>query len=183
VKLHGKKVEGPRVGVVVIPRLDKDLVFKAQAVLDHDDFDKLYPEPQPPEILRPGGEKSNDVTDKSYLAKVERYSEARTNWMMLKSLSATPGLEWETVDMKNPKTWGNWRKELIADGFSIVEINSILECIVDACGLSAGKIEEATKRFLATQAEARRKQSSPSIGPKSTQSGELASVSESDQTK
>ena len=148
-KILGKKITGANIEVVVIPRNDGNLVFKAQAVLNYDDFEKLNPLPQAPEIIRPGGVKARDVEDKSYNEKLNQWAQQKTHWMVLKSLEATPGLEWETVNLSDPSTWVNYQQEMIDSGLAPAEIGRIVDCVTLACGLNQRKIDEATQRFLA----------------------------------
>ncbi len=77
--------------------------------------------------------------------------------MILESLKATPNLEWESVNPSDPKTWGGYENELVDAGFSIPEISRVIDCVFDANGLNQKKIDEATKRFLAGQANQQRK--------------------------
>jgi hypothetical protein len=152
-KLNGQKIAGPNIEVVVIPRQTGDLVFKAQAVLDYDEFHKIAQRPNPPSIMLKGGESSYDYNDKKYLTKIQEWAEQKTHFMVLKSLQATDGLEWETVKMADPTTWENYQNEMKEAGFAPAEINRIVNCVMDACGLNQTKIDEATKRFLAGQAK------------------------------
>ena len=152
-KLHGKPIEGPNVVTVVIPRSSGDLVFKAQAVLDYSDFDKLCPVPQPPTIQRPGGQKSVNVEDPGYKEQLEKWAEKKSCWMVIKSLSVTEGLEWETVDLSDPDTWINHVEELTKAGLTPHEQSRLVNAFSEANGLSQDKIDEATRRFLALTAE------------------------------
>jgi hypothetical protein len=149
-KINGKQISGPATEVVVIPRGSEELVIRAQAVLDFADLEKLNPMPQPPFKLLPGGETQQNVEDPDYQKRMLEWAQQKTDWMILKSLSATEGLDWETVQMDDPKTWCNYRKELDTT-FTPGEMSKILEAVMTACGLNQSKIEEATKRFLATQ--------------------------------
>lgn len=151
--LNGKKLEGPRIVTIVFPRENGDLIFQAKAVLSYKDFESLCPAPKAPEIIRPGGIKSVDITDKKYLESVEEWAINKTRWMILESLSATEGLEWQTVEMSKPETWKNYSTELEEAGFTPAEQSRLLGIVFDACGLNQEKIDEATKRFLATQQE------------------------------
>jgi hypothetical protein len=94
--------------------------------------------------------------------------------MILKSLSATEGLEWEQVDMSKPETWHNYGDELVSSGFSPAEIFAITEAVMTACGLNQKKIDEATERFLAGQQVLQESESSQSTAPNATASGESA---------
>lgn len=175
-KIHGKKLSGPNIEVIVIPRQDGDIVFKAQAVLDYDDFDKLNPVPKPPQITRPGGITSFDVEDENYKKKIREWSLSKTDYMVLKSLSVTPGLEWETVNMSDPSTWEGYRKEMQESGLSPANVARIVDGVANACGLNQEKIDEATNRFLAMEAEVAAAGSSPEGEPSTTPPGALASV-------
>ena len=176
-KINGKKLDGPNVEVIVIPRQSGDLVFKARALLSFDEHDKINPQPEPSTILRPGGIKSKDVEDPKYITKLDEWATQKYQWVFLKSLEATPGLEWETIDMANPLTWKNYTKEMAEGGLSPSEIVRIEICVTDACGLNQQKIDEATKRFLAGQAQALIEKSSQGPELSITPSGEPASVS------
>lgn len=151
-RIKGKKFQ-PREEVVVLPRGDDNIVFKAQAVLDYSDFDALCPQPKPPTKMLKGGETHTNPEDPGYQEKLNEWGVKRTHWMVLKSLSATEGLEWETVKMDDPTTWENYEKEL-SEVLSPVELSAVIGCVTDACGLNQQKIDEATKRFLAGQAQA-----------------------------
>lgn len=170
-KLNGKKLDGPNIEILVIPRQSGDLVFKAKAVLDYGDCDKLNPIPQPPKALLPGGIVQENVEDPGYLKKIDEWASRKFYWMFLKSLEATKGLEWETIKMEKPETWENYKKEMQDSGFTPQEIARIEMVVTDACGLNQAKIDEATKRFLAGQAQALTEGSSQNSGQKSSQSG------------
>jgi hypothetical protein len=67
-KLNGRKIEGPNVETVIIPRgEDEPIVFRCQAVLDYDEFDLVCPRPIPPVRIMRGGRRVTDVEDKTYL--------------------------------------------------------------------------------------------------------------------
>lgn len=150
-KIHGKKIDRPEIGVVAIPRRDGDLIFMAQPVTEFEDFLKLCPMPLPPTITRKGGAQAHDVEDKDYKAAMDVWATQRTDWMIIKSLQATETLEWETVNLSDCSTWKNYQKEFEGSGLTSIEINSIVQIVIDACGLNQKKIDEATKRFLAGQ--------------------------------
>lgn len=179
-KIQGKKIQGPNVETIVIPRGDDDqVVFKAQAVLDFSEFDKFCPMPEPRRLTKPGGAIVHDVDNPEYRKAVAQYSTDRMAWLILKSLEATPGLEWETVVMGDHSTWGNYTAELRSAGFSEMEIGRIVSGCMSANCLSESKIEEARKRFLALEKAAALAPSSLLAEPLSTESGESANDSES----
>ena len=157
-KINGKKIQRPAFEVIVIPRRDGDLIIKAQAVLNYYEFDKLCPPPVPPVVIRPNGtdepSKIIDVNNTKYLTELNIWSRKKIDWMILKSLSITDEMVFETVDPSNSDTWKNVHSELIEAGFSAMELNKIMDTIMVACGLNQDKIDEATKNFLASLAAA-----------------------------
>ncbi|MEK0324896.1 MAG: hypothetical protein QQN63_04250 [Nitrosopumilus sp.] len=164
-KIHGRTFSGPDVVPVVIPRSDGDVVFMCQAVLTFDDFEALCPVPEPPQILKPGNVRSSDPSDSKYLEALDAWGLKRTNWMILKSLEATDGLEWEQINMSDPETWDKFRTELSDCGFTIGEIGRLVQGVTEACGLNQERIDEATQRFLAVRAAERDEESSQNTAP------------------
>jgi len=151
-KYKGHQLKGCATEVIVLPRQSGDIVITVQAILDYDDFDKLAPRPEPPKKLLPGGITQMNVEDPEYRTALMKHVTYRTHWMILKSLQATPDLEFENVKMDDPDTWENYLEEFKTAGFAPVEVNKIIEAIMTVNGLNDKKIEEATKSFLAGQA-------------------------------
>ncbi len=150
-KLNGQVIE-PNIETIILPRSNSnDLIFKAQAVLNFEDFEKLCPRPIPPKITRPGGVVAEDIEDSKYKEQISDWAGYKTHWMILNSLSITEGLEWETVDFSDPVTWENYQTEMSDAGLSPADISRIMDGIMSACGLNEEKIEAAQKRFLAGQ--------------------------------
>jgi hypothetical protein len=152
VKLNGEKVSAACQEIVVIPRQDQKLVFRANAVLDYTPFDKLCPEPSPPKRMLPGGVEQENIEHPTYMKAMDEWAKAKTSWMIVESLKGTEGLEWETVKGNEPSTWDNYKDELSEAGLSAAEINRIVGCVISACGLDQAKIDEATEAFLAEMA-------------------------------
>jgi len=164
-KLKGQQVKGAYVETVVIPRTPSVVVredgskeevpnyhvFKLAAVLDYDDFEKLCPQPDPPLIQYPGGKTGKNVEDSKYKKAQYDWSMLRYTWAFLKSLQATPDLEWETVDYGKPETWQNYEKELKDAGFSVNEIGRIITGFHIANNMDETKMEAARKHFLAQE--------------------------------
>jgi len=150
-KIHGKKL-GPRVETVVFPRPDGDVVIQARCITDFEDFEKLCPTPEPPKVRRASGEIFENIEDAGYKTRMDEHGKRRGAWIAVQSLQATPGLEWENVKPEDPETWASYDEELAEFGLSPGERSRVTSCILDACGLNQSKIDEATKRFLATQA-------------------------------
>lgn len=151
-KINGVILDKPEPEVIVIPKGKKEFVFKADAVLDYTEFESLCPRPKPPVILKKGGKQELNIEDETYNEKVAKWCGARINWMIITSLKATPDLEWETIDAKNPETWGNYEKELLKF-FPDKDVQRIIEIVFVACGLNQNRIDEATERFLAGQGQ------------------------------
>jgi hypothetical protein len=175
-KLHGVKIEGPNVEEIVIPRGDTQIVFRATAVLDDQEFDDLCPRPKPRVAILKGGKRVEQTDEPTYREALNDWGRRRVAWLVLKSLEATEGLEWETVDYDDPKTWLNYEQELTASGFSDAEVARIINGVMAANGLSEAKVDEARKRFLASREAESAASSSPEGGPPTTPSGAPASA-------
>jgi len=175
-KIGGVDVNSPCEEVLILPRLQGDVVIKARAVMSMDEFDKLCPEPAPKKVLRAGGWQENK-DDPNYKSQMETYGEQRWNYIALKSLEPSE-IEWEKVDLGNPRTWQNWTEELTEAGFSSVEINRITVCVMQANALDESKLEKARDAFLRGPGEAPEKSSGPQTEPQNTPSGEPVKDSE-----
>jgi len=151
-KINGQVIDNSKTEILVIPKGGVDIVFEAKPVLNYDDFDKLCPEPLAPSLDRPGQSTVLDVTDKKYLAEIDKWAKYKASWTIITSLSATSGLEWDTVELNNPETWSNWEQELRIV-FAEAEIKMILDIVWLACGLNQSKIDEATANFIASLAK------------------------------
>ncbi len=173
-KIKGKKIEGSNVEICVIPRGENEpIVFKCQAVLDMEAFDKLCPPPKAPLVQKPGGRRIVDVEDPKYIYALNQQSEKRIAYILLRSLEATEDLEWETVKMSDPDTWSNYEKELTDSGFSRIEVMRILNTCMSANCLDEARLEKARNDFLAGQRESVNGQSTQVEEPHSMLSGEL----------
>jgi hypothetical protein len=150
-RMNGVKLECPNEAILVLPRPDGNLVFRAKAVMDYDEFDKICPEPKAPTKIVKGGKKEVNIADPDYIRAVMELNENRMAWIVLKSLSATEGLEWESVNMLQPDSWKNYVQELKDSGFSVIEINKIVGLALEANALDEGKLESARQAFLAGQ--------------------------------
>ena len=154
-KINGKKIEGPNIEIIAIPRANTDdIIFQAQSVLDMTSFEQMCPVPVPPIRKMANGEEIPNFQDKGYLAAIQNLATKRLAWIVLASLQVTEGLEWETVDLSDPSTWELFRKELRESGFSDVEINRIIAGCISVNALNEEKIEAARERFLRTAQEA-----------------------------
>lgn len=147
-KINGKTFTGAFVKPVVFPRGDDRIVFKVQAILDYEEFEKLCPRPQAPMIKPLNGPERPDLKDEEYLKALNEYSLKNTDYLLLKSLQATEGLEWDNVDYNNPDTWKNWRQDLRSAGLTEMEVVHLLNEAIAVNGLDPEKIKQATEDFL-----------------------------------
>lgn len=151
-KLNGKTLSEINTEILVFPRGSGDIVLKFAAVLDLDEFDKLVPDPKPPIITRPKeGTSEPDFADKDYQKKKQERYKKYTTWLSLKTLSATEGLVWDTIDINKPETWDNFENELKSAGFNNSERVRIINTVFEINSLSDDKMEKAKLRFFAQQ--------------------------------
>lgn len=179
-KLFDKKIEGPNVEIIVIPRGGdrNDIVFQAGAIMDFAEFDKYCPEPKPPMKITKGMKKEYNFEDKGYVQARDRWTEQKVAWMVIESLKATPGLTWDKVNPVNPKTWHFYSEELRDSGFSQIEIQRITAGVFAANCLNEQRLEEARANFLqGTQPQLNAESPGQPDEQQSTQSGEPANAS------
>lgn len=152
-KLHGKEIERPEPVFAVFQRGDNELVIQCEAVYDHEPFEKVCPVPKPPKKVMKGGIEQVVLDDPDYLQRVDKHSERQFAWLVISSISNTPGLEWETVDINKPSTWESYQKEMRESGFLQAEINEIVARVLEANAMDESRMEEARQRFLRLRAE------------------------------
>lgn len=151
-KIKGKVIQGPAVEIVAIPRDGGDVIFKCRAVLDYEPFEKLVPEPVPPQQLAAGQTiPAPDFDDKEYIKACGDRAQLQYRWMCIQSILATEGLEFDTIKLNNPTTFDNLQKELTDSGFSPYEITEIVKGIQAANGMSDKRMIEARERFFKSQ--------------------------------
>jgi hypothetical protein len=158
-KLSGHDLSRESVEIVPLPRgYDvetgqklPDIIFRCKAVRSFDPFLKQVKEPEPPHVVKPGGVKEYNYDDPTYFAQLTKYNRIRYDYIVLTSLTATEGLEWDTVKMSDPATWSNWEKELESAGFTTLERNKIQDGVMRANSISNARIEEALANFLRGQ--------------------------------
>lgn len=179
-KIGGRVVDGPKKTMLVLPRDDGDIVFNFIAVVDDSEFDKIFPEPEPPSSFNVKLQQTiKRYDDPAYKAKNLARMKAKNAWVFLKSI-APSNIEWDTVNLEDPATWENWQTDLKAAGFSINEVNTIFDNFAKTNMVTESMLDEARNRFLAS----REKGSSPEASsqatePKSSASGEPVNDSES----
>ncbi|KPK53351.1 MAG: hypothetical protein AMS22_07505 [Thiotrichales bacterium SG8_50] len=166
-------LNGPNEEILVLPRPEGNIVFRARAVTSMDEFEALVPVPKAPGVLTKEG-MIPQLEDETYLQKLTNYNEQRFAYMCIKSLVPSD-IEWETVTLDNPKTWKNWEKELREAGLADTEVNRVVRCVMAANALDESKLKEAREVFLRGEAEAAKESSGLQTEPANTPSGEVAS--------
>jgi len=136
--------------VLILPRIDGDLVIKAAAVLSMDEFETLCPKPVPPTRLMAGGDKVQDFDAKDFVSVLTLWGERRYAYICIKSLEPS-NIEWDKVDLKDPKTYLKWSDEMSAAGIASTELNRISNLILEANALSETKLKAAREAFLLGQ--------------------------------
>jgi hypothetical protein len=150
-KINGKPLLGPRVVKLHLFIEEGQAVeLKFRCLTAQDDFEKIMPRPKPPELVKPGGERLVDVEDATFKAALLSWATHKIDWEFLQSISATDGLEWESVNMSEPSTWGKWREDL-EKYFGTGELNKIFQKYMEANMLTEDVMDEARKSFLASQ--------------------------------
>ncbi len=178
-RIGGVNIDGPNEEILVLPRLGEgaDIIIHATAVSDMSEFHALVPEPKAPgKLTRNGWEPI--LNDDTFKARMTKYGEQRYAYMLIRSLEPSR-IEWETVDLSNPKTWTKWEEELRDAGLSTVEVDRISVCVMRANALDEKKLKEARELFLLGRAEEQKRSSGLETEPQSTPSGEPVSDSES----
>lgn len=160
--------------ILVLPRGDKEIVFRAVGVPDYEPFNALCPEPTAPKIHKPKEGWVENVEEPGYKEMMKIYGRKRLAWLIITSLEPSE-IEWEEVNPDNPSTWLNWEKELKDNGFNLVECNRVQNLVFQANCLDEDKLEQARESFLAGQQDDPSEYSGLSIAPESMPSGEPVS--------
>jgi len=150
-RINGVEFNKPMTVEFVFPYNGIDIVLKAKAVSDYTEFDKLCPQPVPPMKVLATGEKIPHLEAKEYVAAMGVYNTKHSDWTVLTSISATDDLKFDTVNMADPTTWGNWKKDITKASLPDRLITKIYTLVAEANLLSDEKLEQARNRFLARQ--------------------------------
>jgi hypothetical protein len=173
-KMFGQKITDKNIETIVIPRANgKDIIFKAAAILNMDDFNRYLPQPRARLVTYPGGVTKANTDDPTHKIAMQQYYARRMSWMVITSLDATEGLEWEKVKKDQPDTWELWESELEDSSFTNREIRLIFDGVMAANALNEEKIEAARQRFFLSQEEEKRS-ISQEAGVQNMQSGVVA---------
>jgi len=173
IKIAGQEIEAvlPEDLIILRPGTDNEIIIRARAFRDFDEFHAVCPVPEPPGRQERGRGWVPNLQDQTYKQRMEQHALQRVGWMAIKSLYE---IEWTNVDIDKPKTWAGWEDELKESGFTSVECNLIMALVLDVNGLNESKMQMARESFLRGQEVAQSESSSQTSEQKSSQSGERA---------
>ena len=159
----------PNEEILVIPRGEQEIVFRAKGIADYDEFHELCPTPKPPvKVTKYGKEFNEDDPDyKSVLAAHYARLEA---WTVITSLVPSD-IEWDTVKPEKPSTWTNWKRDMKNAGLSSVECHLIQKLVYEANSLDEAKLKRAREVFLVGRAQGQSESSGPTTVRENTPSG------------
>ncbi len=133
--------------VLVLPRGDQNIVFRATGLKDMESFKRYCPEPTPPKKLVKGGATVADLEDKGYQEAMAMYHKCRIAYIVVNSLAPSQ-IEWDTVNPDNPGSWTNWETDLKNGGLSEIECSRVLGLVLEANCLDEAKLRKARELFL-----------------------------------
>lgn len=160
--------------ILVLPRGEKSVIFRAVGVPNYEPFNALCPEPTAPKIHTPKEGWMDNLEEPGYQDMMKTYGLRRLAWLTITSLEPSK-IEWDTVDPDKPGTWTSWEVDLKANGFNQIECQRIQTLVFQANCLDENKLEQARAAFLLGQQPVPNVSSGQSTEPEITQSGELAS--------
>lgn len=148
--IGGRTVSGPKKITICLPREEGPIPFQFTAVLDDEAFRLLCPKPKPPRKWKAGEGNVDDIKDTAFLSRFNEWVERKGDWYFLTSIAPSE-IEWTTVDMSSPSTWGNWRSELIEAGFNENERDTIWGGFIQCNMITDDMLTQARNHFLAEQ--------------------------------
>ena len=160
--------------ILVLPRGEENIIFRAVGVPDYDPFNALCPEPKAPKVHKPKEGWVDNVEEPGYKDMMKTYGRKRLAWLVITSLVPSE-IEWDKVNPDVQSTWLGWSDELVNAGFNQVEVSRIQNLVFQANCLDEDKLEQARESFLLGQQPVPSEYSGQSIAPESTPSGEPAS--------
>lgn len=180
-KIKGQQVSPPKPVEFVIYREDAEgnpanITFLCGAVLDYSEFEKLCPVPKAP--LRTDiktGEQTRDTNHKRFRIDNDLYADRRINYMIIKSISATPDLEWDTVKLDDPETWKNYESEL-RTFLTPAETTLLVNAAIEANSPSKNRRKEALENFTALGDQVQLEIGSQVEEPTTTPSGDAVNA-------
>ena len=159
--------------LLVLPRGESELVFRAKGLPNMDEFEALCPKPNPPgKMTRDGWVPMPE--DPTYQQLISAWGQTRLGYMIVKSLEPSQ-IEWDTVNLSDPQTWKNWSTDLRSGGLSDIECQRVMNLVLEANCLDEAKLKKAREVFLAGEA-AKATSSGLPTAPQNTPSGAPASA-------
>jgi len=155
--------------VLVLPRGEQQIVFRAKGLHDMEEFHAMCPQPKPPGKLTKDGWVAND-NDPTYQQVMQEWGKKRLGYMVIKSLEPS-AIEWDTVNPADPRTWPKWEDDLKRGGLTQIECNRVTGLVLEANALDDEKLRKAREVFLRGQAPMPPEFSGPHTGQPSTPSG------------
>ena len=165
-RIGSVELKGGNKDYIVFPRPEGDVVIWAQTVRDFKEFEALVKYPIAPVIQTKEGKKS-DTKDPSYRDLVKIYDDQRFAYLCIKSLEPSD-IEWNEVNLDNPRTYVKWIEELLEAGLSEVECNRIIGLVLQVNSLDEAKLQAAREHFARGQGQAASESSGQSTEPQST---------------
>jgi hypothetical protein len=155
--------------VLVLPRGNESIIFRARGLKDMEEFNALCPQPKPPGKLTKDGWVP-DNNDPTYQQVIGEWAKKRFGYMVVKSLEPSE-IEWDTVKADDPRTWANWEKDLKEGGLTQIECNRVAGLVLEANALDEEKLQKAREVFQRGRAPMPPEFSGPATAPANTPSG------------
>lgn len=158
--------------LLVLPRGEQNIVFRARGLKDMDIFNAKCPQPKPPgKLTRDGFIPQTD--DPTYQKVLDDWAKKRLGYIVYNSLLPSD-IDWDYVKEDDPRTWPKWEQDLREGGFSEIECSRVLALVMEANALDEAKLRQARETFLLGQAQEQQESSGLASEQSSTPSGELA---------
>lgn len=125
------------------------VTIRARVVTDYKQFNEIFPEPKAPNKRMASGEIIPQFNDPAYRKKIQTYSDAKTVYMLVTSLSETEDLDWETIDLANPETltMDNLINEFAEAGIPDAVASKIINLATSVNGLTEKIVDTARQSF------------------------------------
>lgn len=122
------------------------LTFYAQPVWSYSEFDQLCPAPENKNVIFTRDGKQTDHNAPAHKHALKEHGVRRWGYYILKSLEPSH-IEWDTVDLEDPKTWGLVEQEL-RDNLAHFEYQQLMALVDEANALDADKLAENAATFF-----------------------------------
>lgn len=155
--------------LLVLPRGETDLVFRARGLKDMDVFNAKCPQPKPPGKLTRDGHVPMPE-DPTFQVVLGEWAKKRLGYIVVNSLKPS-NIEWDSVKDDDPRTWTNWEKDLRDGGLSEIECSRVLAVVMEANALDEDKLRKAREVFLLGQVQASQESSGPATEQANSPSG------------